>query len=267
MLTIDSYIAIDISSRIVAIGLIMSTLEMITIRHQFGTNGVFSIGTVSPFYRTSGILPFVDKGLPLIVSLQVFSAGGLLLAGPFSMFGKMMLLLSTITSILIRWRRNLGGDGAEQVNMLFLIAASLALVPYSSAGNLQLLIWFITAQLCLSYLTAGIAKLISPLWRSGKAIPAILSTYAHGHAGAASFLHKHPVIALLLSWGVMLSECSFPFLIMGPDWLLLSALAAGFFFHASCAFLMGLNSFLLSFPAMYPCVLAAFRSPLIISPL
>lgn len=53
----------------------------------------------------------------------------------------------------------------------------------------------------------------------------------------------------------MVFECIFPFLLLGPSWLILGALALGLSFHLDCAMMMGLNNFLWMFPATYPCVL------------
>jgi hypothetical protein len=86
-------------------------------------------------------------------------------------------------------------------------------------------------------------------------LPAILSTHSHGHTWAADFLAKRPWAAKLAGWSVILFECTFPLLLLGPGWLVIVA-RVGFAFHAGCAVLMGLNSFLWSFPAVYPCVLA-----------
>lgn len=105
-------------------------------------------------------------------------------------------------------------------------------------------------------MTAGVAKLVSATWRSGKALPAILATYAHGHPWAASILAAHPRVGTLLAWGVMLFEVLFLFLLLGPYEVALATAMVGVGFHLGCAVLMGLNSFPWAFSATYICLFA-----------
>jgi len=120
----------------------------------------------------------------------------------------------------------------------------------------QLAVIFIAAQLALSYVAAGIFKLISPVWRSGEALPGILNTYGHGVAWASHVVGRRKWIGFAAGWLVMLFELIFPIVFVAPPSLVAVLLAAGFAFHLGCAVLMGLNSFLWPFPATYACVLA-----------
>jgi hypothetical protein len=156
----------------------------------------------------------------------------------------------------VKWRRQTGGDGAEQMAMIVLVAAAFAVFPNLSANRILIAVAFIAAQGALSYLTAGIAKLISSKWRSGFAIRDILSTYTHGHPLAFSWLQKYPTLSFIGCWSVILFECLFPIMIFGPEWLLIATLVIGLSFHIGCAVFMGLNSFLWSFPGVYPCIVA-----------
>jgi hypothetical protein len=188
--------------------------------------------------------------------VQVITAFVLAVSGLFTIIGQLALTLLLTSALLLRWRRKLGGDGAEQMALIALIAAALAVFPYPSPVRVTLAVLFIAAQACLSYLTSGVAKLISPLWRSGDALPQIVGTYAHGSPAFARLIQRHPLLGFIGSWGIIIYECSFPILIWGPDWLLYVVLALGVFFHFSCAIFMGLNSFLWSFPSTYICIIA-----------
>jgi hypothetical protein len=156
----------------------------------------------------------------------------------------------------VRWRRLIGGDGAEQVTSLALAAAFLAVFPVPSDARVKLAIAFIGAQLVLSYFTAGLAKLLSREWRGGHALRTIMATESHGDPAFARALERVPVASVALGWTVMLFECAFPLLLVGPDWLAVALLALGLAFHIACAVTMGLNNFLLAFTATYPCALA-----------
>ena len=188
---------------------------------------------------------------------SVASAGATVGRSDFSSAGRLALLVLFVAMMMIRWRRHAGGDGAEQMAALVLLATLLAVVPVAAEGRVAIAAVFIAAQASLSYVAAGIAKLVSPMWRSGVALPAILSTDGHGHPWAAAQLRRHPKLAFLASWTVIAFECLFPVLLLGPSWWRLSVLSVGLGFHVACAALMGLNSFLWMFPATYPCVLAA----------
>jgi hypothetical protein len=177
--------------------------------------------------------------------------------GPFSPFGPLLLIAAFLATTLVRWRRHTGGDGAEQMALIVLAAVGLAIFPWPSSGRMAAATTFIAAQLILSYVTGGVAKLVSSTWRDGSALPAILSTYSHGDPVAAQLLHKDIRLAQLACWTIISFECLFPFLVFGPSWLAALALVCGLGFHVACAVLMGLNSFLWTFPATYPCVLAA----------
>ncbi|MDQ3706524.1 MAG: hypothetical protein M3437_15165 [Chloroflexota bacterium] len=256
-MSVDIQMALDLTTRIVACGLAVSALELLSIRHHFGREGVFNFGTISVFRRQLVVLRTLDRYIVFLLSLQFAASIALVALGPFSLLGRLLLALAFLATMAARWRRHIGGDGAEQMALLVLAAVGLALLPWPGSDRMVAATTFIAAQAGLSYLTAGVAKLISPIWRDGSALPAILSTYNHGHPWAAGFLHQHTKLAQLLCWSVITFECLFPVLVLGPSWLAVSAFICGFAFHAGCAVLMGLNGFLWSFPATYPCVMAA----------
>jgi hypothetical protein len=248
--------ALDITTRIVALGLVLSGFEMLAVRSQWNGKGVFSLGVISSFHINTNVLRAVDRYVETLLGVQIGAALLLVAAGPFTVIGRWMLVITFLSAIMVRWRRLIGGDGAEQMAVIVLVATGLAVLPYPSETRVWLAVIFIVAQISLSYTTSGIAKLVSPIWRSGKALPAILSTYSHGHPWAASILSRYSKLAIAASWSVILFECLFPLLFLGPGWLVAVALVIGLMFHVICAFLMGLNSFLWAFPAVYPCVIA-----------
>lgn len=254
---IDLHFALDLSVRITAFGQILSALEIFFIREHFKGEGIFGVNTLALFYRRLTLLRAVDYFLTVLLGVQIIAAAGLIVVGSFSIAGRSFLLIAFLSALAIRWRRAIGGDGADQMSAIIFAAALFAVLPWFSNNRLIAAVSFIAAQVSLSYLAAGIAKLISQTWRGGGALPAILSTYNHGHPWAAKFLHKHKYLALFAAWSVITFECLFPLLIFAPDWIAVPTLVCGFVFHAGCAFLMGLNSFLWSFPSTYPCVIAA----------
>jgi hypothetical protein len=113
------------------------------------------------------------------------------------------------------------------------IAVAL-LVPDRDAGTIAL--YYVAAQLLLSYAAAGIAKAISPSWRSGRAIPEILSTIGHGSPSVGVFLRGHPGLSRLACWSVILFECAAPLLIVlgTPGAIAIIAAGLGFTSRSPC---------------------------------
>jgi len=115
-------------------------------------------------------------------------------------------------------------------------------------------LWVVALQSSLAYFTAGFAKLVSPIWRTGVAIPGISSTRMYGSRSASRFLHGRPWLSVGLAWSVILTECLFPLVLVVPAPVALSLLAAGMLFHVTSGLVMGLNSFIWSFAATYPAI-------------
>jgi hypothetical protein len=174
---------------------------------------------------------------------------------PFLPLGRFALVTTLILVIINRLYRVMGGDGAEQMAILTLFASCLAVLPGVNHSVTTLAVFFIGAQLILSYFTAGFVKAVSPTWRSGSAIGLIMGSEAYGQRWAATLLETLPGLARWLTRAIVLVECFFPLILFAPRGVAITMLAAGFLFHAVCAVTMGLNTFLIAFPATYLCVI------------
>jgi hypothetical protein len=150
--------------------------------------------------------------------------------------------------------RAVGGDGADQMNVLICAAVAVGtLIPSPNAPLLALM--FLTAQIGLAYVTAGVAKLSSRDWMRQGVLARILNTETYGHHRAARFLSTHRWVDRAMSAGVAVMEVAVPILCVMPSHLsLMIALSIGFAFHLGCALLMGLNNFLWAFVATYPAI-------------
>jgi len=157
-------------------------------------------------------------------------------------------------SFLLTVRSTYGRDGADQ--MLFLTFTTITVAhAFGSAVARDLALWFLAAQACLSYLTAGVAKLASPIWRSGAALPGIFGTDIYGHAWVRNLLARYPVLVKTGSWSMISFECVFPLALVGVPALTVTLIVAGATFHVATAVFMRLNTFLWAFIATYPAVL------------
>jgi hypothetical protein len=256
MLTLDPRLALDLTARLAACGALVAAFETFAVRREFLRGGAFGPANVASL-RPRDAVPRQQPDGWLLPTLLLTAVGyGVVIAlGPFSFAGRIALTISLLCRMSIWRRRLLGGDGAEQLTTLTLIATWLAVMPTSSDLRVEFAVAFIGAQLVLAYVTAGIAKVMSPIWRQGQALAGILDTETYGHPTASALLHRSPAIAALLGWSVIAFECAFPILLFSPPWLAVALLGVGLSFHIGCALLMGLNTFLWAFPATYPCIL------------
>lgn len=147
-----------------------------------------------------------------------------------------------------------GLDGADQMTLSVFGPLTLA-YALPTPAVIEACLGFIALQSCLSYLTAGWAKAVSPVWRSGAALPGIFSTRIYGNRALAEFLGARPALARWLSRGVILGELALPLALVTPAPVAAGLLAAGLAFHGASALVMGLNTFLWSFAATYPAIL------------
>jgi hypothetical protein len=160
------------------------------------------------------------------------------------------------TTLLTGWLLMNGGeDGSHQMLTIMSVAFAIALVLAFAEGLPEAGLYFVGAQSCLAYGTAGVAKLISPVWRSGEAIKGVLSTRTHGIAGPAMLMQKHSMVALAVCWATITFEIAFIFAPLMPQLLLFLLFATAAMFHIVSGYAMGLNGFLFSFAATYPAIL------------
>jgi hypothetical protein len=165
-----------------------------------------------------------------------------------------MLLL--ILSTLISAQAGYGGDGSDQMGSVALIGLALAAIGIS-ASNWD--IWFAGilvsgGQLTISYFVSGFSKWLSPVWRSGAALPGVMGTYNYGHALGISAIGGRAWLATMVCWIIFTTETMFPLSLGLPPGIFYVVLFCFFIFHLINAFFMGLNAFVWSFAATYPSV-------------
>jgi hypothetical protein len=160
------------------VGLAISTLEFIFISRSFGPEGVYSwpilrlrylsgpgavaVSVLRPIEGLTGIRVFLLARLAIILALFA--------AVPGDMAFTLLVALLVFTNMLFTMRRTIGDDGSDQMNSIVLCTVLLCASPLSDRFIFMCGIWFLASQAALSYIVAGIAKLVSPVWRSGDAI-------------------------------------------------------------------------------------------------
>jgi hypothetical protein len=244
-----------------SVGALVSTLELLAARADYAPGGVFSWDLarlrlsaragrrrrrVLDALFARGLTGLLVARLTLVVLLVLAPAGGRLQhAG---------LTGLVATTLLLSWRREWGNDGSDHMSSVVLVTAFVAYGPLSDGFLETTGLVYLCVQACLAYGTAGVAKLVSPVWRSGAALGLVLDTATYGHARTAAALQRYVQIGQLMTWSVVVAELALGlglvlFLPAPWAWILL---VWGASFHVAAAVMMGLNTFLPAFLATYP---------------
>lgn len=155
------------------------------------------------------------------------------------------------TSWVLLHTESRGLDGSDEVGILLQSAGAIARVRDDPAVA-DAALWFLTAQSGLSYLSAGVAKAISPVWTGTGALTGIFRTRTYGHERVWRVLRDHPAMARRASQAVVVGELAMPALLVAGRTMARSYVALGFAFHAANAAGMGLGRFMIAFSGMYP---------------
>jgi len=258
------YVGIDaayiLCGRIAGVAIVISSAEELSLLRNFRQGGVYNQRVMAVGVRT-GANPMARtlaiRTAPLAISLAArLAAGFVLLLGPDApVFMRAAWTTAAVMTFFLRWRHRYGGeDGADQMLSILTTTLAACLLLSSVEGVKAAGLYFVGAQACLAYVTAGSAKLVSPQWRSGLAIRGILSTRTYGLRPLASQVQKSPCLALAMCWGVIAFESTFIFAPILPPVALLALLGVAALFHACVALTMGLNGFFWSFLAAYPAI-------------
>ena len=95
-------------------------------------------------------------------------------------------------------------------------------------------------------------------WRKGDVLLKIFSTYSYGHQQMSAVLASNARLNQVATWGPMLLFSLTPVFVIQPiRSLLIVFLALTFAFHVGTGIFMGLNNFVMTFPATYACVIYA----------
>lgn len=197
------------------------------------------------------------RGVTIVLALRLAMAAVLTL--PVGNAVRLAALVAIVlTGWLLRQRRWLSHDGSDQMGQTVAIgAAILALgLVVRDPGVAFAGVLLIAGQLCIAYFIGGVAKLVSPEWRSGRALIGVMGTHAFGHGFAARVASSRTRFARAFCWALMIVETAFPLAIMLDANLFCVVLLVFASFHLATALFMGLNTYVWSFLAAYPAALA-----------
>ncbi|WP_141524139.1 hypothetical protein [Bacillus toyonensis] len=254
-MTAESYAVL--CERLIAVAVAVSCLEYLVRPDFLGDGGLasWSVGRLSRSWKTGpwgGVLDAVlaPSRNRLQLLFRLVAAVVLVLPGDWPVPRTVALAIVVAGALLAQVRSSYGHDGADQ--MCLIVAGGLLVGRVFSAPEPAL--WFIACQAGLAYATAGLKKLASPVWRSGAALPGVMSTTIYGQERAYQLVAQRPWLARLGCFTVISFESAFPLALLGSPPLTLLLLGTGFCFHVSNALTMRLNTFFWAFVATSPAI-------------
>jgi len=236
-----------------AIWLIIGTLELLALHRTFADDGIWRWSTLQP---ELGWLRAVLARRPFLAVLGVrLACAGLLLAG---VRGPVSLVLWVTTVLVnVRFRGTFNG-GSDLMTMVVLTGLVVADLGHRSAVLVNGALLYIAAQVMLSYVVAGVVKLVNPAWRGGTAVREILARRDFNVPAAVQRPVRGRRMAAALSWSVIVFECAVPVAFTSVPAVIAFA-AVALVFHVSNVVAFGLNRFLLAWASAWPAVIWAAR--------
>lgn len=235
-------------------GVLIASAELLTLKTEFEHGGLFDwkiLRTLSGFTMSLGSGRF----FPALIGARALAALLLIFFNNNARLSTACVLIIIAVSIFLYWRAPIGLDGSDQMSLITFVAVGIYKLFPGDVHIAYASLWFIAVQGCLSYFVAGIAKIFSPVWRSGEAVRRILGTRTYGTSTTANLVRGRDTLCVVLSWLLILFECAFPLaLIFGKTGFAVFAVL-GILFHISNAVIMGLNTFVWAFVATYPAIL------------
>jgi hypothetical protein len=248
---------------IVGVAVVISSLETLFSWRNYATGAIFDGRQLARLTvldgsglarRLLGWL-FTTSALRALAALRLICGIVLLMPNAAVEVRAVTAAAAFLTGGVLVWRNRFGTDGSDQMTAIVLAGVAVGSFFHSSEFAVRAAITFIAIQGCLAYGVAGVAKALSPFWRSGAVIGAIMETETWGSRQLAPWLVSSRQASLLASWTVIVAECAFPAVVIAPSWLVAALLGWGIAFHVFCAVTMGLNTFFWAFVSAYPAIL------------
>lgn len=251
--------ALALAARVGAVGVAVSSLELLTHPEQIDPGGIF--GARVQLTRGRWTLPFlwlspmaVGMGL---VAVRLAAAVALVVGATEHHVAAIGCAAVALTTLLIRVRTPLSIHASGAMTTVTMVAAALGF-GVGTTQAMEYALAFIAAQAGLAYFVAGATKMAQADWRQGRAVPLISSTLTWGGRREAVFLQTHPPVARALCWATMVLECLLPISLALPLPLLVGVLACALAFHLAIAFEMSLNAFVWAYASTYPAIIFAW---------
>ncbi|HEY5811635.1 MAG TPA: hypothetical protein VIT23_03160, partial [Terrimicrobiaceae bacterium] len=224
----------------------IASVEILALRGEFEDRGLFSWRVLRTLSRATlsvgsgGPRQFISHPffVPAVTGARALAALVLIFFSNNYALSTACVFAIIVTSIVMYWRAPIGMDGSDQMSLIAFVGVAIAKLFPEDVHVAKASLWFLAIQGCLSYFVAGVAKVVSPVWRSGEAVRRIFGTRTYGSRRSASLVAGRDGVCAALAWLVMLFECSFPLaLAFGIVGFAVFA-AMGILFHITNALIM-----------------------------
>ncbi len=257
---LDAQIAVQFLQVGAGLVMVITALEMLVRFQVYARSGVLSwdLGRRAPqFAKRPFLLRIADffyqeQRFRTLFAIRLLLGLGMVGCGIFAYLSPVLIGVALLSSLLVMYRAVPGQDGSFQLRILILFVLFTCSISPPDSLAFHLGLYFLSIQLTISYVFAGIAKLPGKTWRDGTGLIGIFGTVYHGAKWVHRLLAGRPGLSKALSWFVIAFEVLFPLVLIGNGWLVFCFLAFTALFHLATSFLMGLNGFFLSFVAAYP---------------
>ncbi len=244
------------TQRIASVSVMLQALEFFKMRHSLKSSrgGIWDWRIIRQEFAVypriiQSILDFFlgYPGFIFLLCIQLIAAVSILISPHPVAF---CALFAGSVLICLRWRGTFNG-GSDFMTLIVLMALCVSsFFPENPKVQIGCL-GYIALQSCVSYFLAGWVKIRKKNWRTGKALRGFLASSIYEPNWTTRWIIQQPVVAFLLSWGVLVFECSFPLALFFPD-LCLIWIGTGLTFHLGNAYILGLNRFVWAWAATYP---------------
>ena len=237
--------------RLLLCATILSDLELLSLRRLFLLKGFLDCGMITTrFFDGRGWRLERWSVLKVLVGGRIAASVFALLSVHHSGLERVLLSSILLVSLVMRRVRRTGNNASDDMMFIAQIVSTVAV--FEDAVGVAIAFVFLSTQLSLSYITAGVAKGFQPEWRTGVSVNKILSssTFCHKalYAGLGQDLRLHRLIGHCTIAGELFLSAA-PWV---PPRICLFLLVAAFTFHLGVAAIMGLNTFLPTFLSLYP---------------
>ncbi|WJY66994.1 hypothetical protein [Corynebacterium auris] len=255
----DTARAFSAGSRITAVGTFISAAEEFSRSREMSDTGLFSWPIRRTAFRTLSH-PKLEKPLRTLghpryrwlVGARALASLGVIVA-PRRSKSRLVSLFALSGLLLVKsYRSSYGSDGSDQMSFISAASTAIAETPRLTPQQQDVMSGFVAFQSVLSYFSAGVAKLRSPVWRDGSAIEGIFRTKTYGDEWLYQFVHRHRWARLTLAWSVIVAETIFPIILALPPVARRAQFLVAAGFHVGNARFMGLNRFFWAFLGTYP---------------
>lgn len=241
--------ALVLTRVLISIAVFFQSLEMLLIRPTFGPRGVWKWEILKSEF---GILAPLLRYKPFLFLLIVRAIAAEISIFYFNPFALGIMALVTLL-IAIRWRGTFNG-GCDSMTLLTLNYLCLAAIASNQLVVQQVCLALIALQSGLSFFLAGVAKIRSNNWRTGRALQHFGCSPAYSPPKLLSRMLENPRIAFLGSWTILLFEILFPLAFLSTRLAVIFLVTAGIF-QLGNFIAFGLNRFFFAWIATYPAIL------------